>query len=171
MSEFLLFKTLGIADIGCSRFLKLGLQGTTVIFSCGDTGVEYRGSCCVNQGCANQNSSTAGNGKTFAPYFPASCPWVTAVGATQIVPGNPVTAPEVVAEQGTFFSGGGFSNVFEEPFYQKERLRYYYDHFKPNYTAAQSVLRSLFRCFDADGFLGTTIPRTRVVILTLQQTD
>ena len=40
------------------------------------------------------------NQTEFLPVFPASCPYVTAVGATYRV-------PEVVAE----FSGGGFSNI------------------------------------------------------------
>lgn len=116
--------------------MKLGLQGVTVVFSCGDTGVSYRNFCCNNPGCANQTTNVNAAGRTFFPYFPASCPWVTAVGATQIVAGNPVTAPEVVAQKGTI-SGGGFSNIFAEPFYQKNALRYYYDHFKPNYTSSQ----------------------------------
>jgi len=53
----------------------------------------------------------APGGKVFNPGFPVTCPFVTAVGATQINPGNPVTAPEGACEQ-VIFSGGGFSNIF-----------------------------------------------------------
>jgi hypothetical protein len=42
-------------------------------------------------------------------------------------------------------SGGGFSNVFPLPEYQKEALEYYYQHFEPNYTAQQSVCFSPYR--------------------------
>ena len=53
----------------------------------------------------------ASGGKVFNPGFPVTCPFVTAVGATQVNPGNPVTAPEGACEQ-VIFSGGGFSNIF-----------------------------------------------------------
>ncbi|KAF7361952.1 Tripeptidyl peptidase A [Mycena venus] len=43
----------------------------------------------------------------FDPDFPASCPYVTAVGGTTSLP-----------EKGVFFSGGGFSNYFPRPSYQ-----------------------------------------------------
>lgn len=69
------------------------------------------------------------SGTTFNPEFPvgnplqqsvidtnlssnqATCPFVTAVGATQINPGNTVNDPEGACEQ-VIFSGGGFSNIF-----------------------------------------------------------
>jgi hypothetical protein len=53
----------------------------------------------------------AKGGKVFNPGFPVTCPFVTAVGATQVNPGSPVTAPEGACEQ-VIFSGGGFSNIF-----------------------------------------------------------
>lgn len=68
------------------------------------------------------------NGTVFNPGFPvsplvletsncsylccqASCPFVTAVGATQVNPGSTVNDPEGACEQ-VIFSGGGFSNIF-----------------------------------------------------------
>ncbi|KAH9036021.1 peptidase S8/S53 domain-containing protein [Lactarius deliciosus] len=59
---------------------------------------------------ATQTSFTT-NGKNqtkFLPYFPASCPYVTAVGATTQI-------PEVAAHN----SGGGFSNYFQRPSWQR----------------------------------------------------
>jgi len=41
----------------------------------------------------------------------ATCPFVTAVGATQINPGSTVNDPEGACEQ-VILSGGGFSNIF-----------------------------------------------------------
>jgi tripeptidyl-peptidase-1 len=41
----------------------------------------------------------------------ATCPFVTAVGATQINPGSTINDPEGACEQ-AIFSGGGFSNIF-----------------------------------------------------------
>ena len=50
-------------------------------------------------------------GKVFNPGFPVTCPFVTAVGATQVNPGKTVNDPEGACEQ-VIFSGGGFSNIF-----------------------------------------------------------
>ena len=48
----------------------------------------------------------------FLPAFPASCPFVTAVGGTVGV--NPETAVS--------FSGGGFSNYFARPSYEDDAV-------------------------------------------------
>jgi tripeptidyl-peptidase-1 len=54
------------------------------------------------------------NRTTFLPTFPASCPWVTSVGATHAIP-----------EQGESFSSGGFSNYFSVPEYQSNATTAY----------------------------------------------
>ncbi|KAI0272273.1 subtilisin-like protein [Gloeopeniophorella convolvens] len=82
----------------CSLFAQLGAQGVSVLFSSGDSGVGD-GSCTTNDGT---------NRKQFIPNFPASCPFVTAVGGTTRV------NPEVAAS----LSSGGFSNYFARPSYQ-----------------------------------------------------
>ncbi|GJJ07192.1 hypothetical protein Clacol_001392 [Clathrus columnatus] len=82
----------------CNGFAQLGVMGSSVLFSSGDDGVGA-GECLANDG-----SDTI----RFQPNFPASCPYVTTVGAT--VKTNP--------EQATSFSGGGFSNYFAQPSYQ-----------------------------------------------------
>jgi tripeptidyl-peptidase-1 len=48
----------------------------------------------------------------FIPVFPASCPYVTAVGATQGF--NP--------EVSTNLTGGGFSDLFPRPWYQTQAV-------------------------------------------------
>lgn len=63
-------------------------------------------------------------------------PYVTSVGATQIVPGASVTAPEEACET-VIYSGGGFSNVFAMPSYQSSAVATYYKNHKPTYTATQ----------------------------------
>ncbi|KAG6841099.1 hypothetical protein C0991_001906 [Blastosporella zonata] len=69
------------------------------------------------------------NATHFTPSWPASCPWVTAVGGTQVIPGaEAVPGAEEVWNQeiipGFFESGGGgFSNRFAAPAYQKRAVQ------------------------------------------------
>jgi tripeptidyl-peptidase-1 len=76
--------------------------------------------------------------RRFSPLFPASCPFVTAVGATQVNP-NSMYEPESTCEQPAFnaYSGGGFSNVFPMPYYQEEAVGEYLKQHPPPYTAEQ----------------------------------
>ncbi|KAJ1462677.1 peptidase S8/S53 domain-containing protein [Pelagophyceae sp. CCMP2097] len=85
-----------LAQIGCAAaeqaavdddFVKLASRGVTIVFASGDSGSGY-------------------SGTTLYPSWPASSPWVTAVGGTRFVDQN-VTAPEMATDQ--FGSGGGFS--------------------------------------------------------------
>lgn len=97
----------------CNGFAALGARGVSVIFSSGDFGVGKTGFCYSNAG--NQT-------EMFLPTFPATCPYVTAVGATENF------SPEVaVSEEGPggFFSGGGFSNYFTAPSWQRAQINRY----------------------------------------------
>lgn len=78
------------------------------------------------------SNSLIGDSGMFNPSFPASCPYVTAVGATQIKANASVTQPEVAAES-VIYSGGGFSNVFDLPSYQADALKTYFADHKPSY--------------------------------------
>jgi tripeptidyl-peptidase-1 len=116
--------------------MKLGLAGTTIIYSSGDNGVAGNSAqCCTKAKCAGgtYNSGTRG---AFNPSLPSTCPYVTSVGATQIVPGASVTAPEEACET-VIYSGGGFSNVFAQPSYQASAVANYYATAKPSYKATQ----------------------------------
>jgi tripeptidyl-peptidase-1 len=84
----------------CNLLATLGTRGASVMFSSGDSGVGPD-TCETNNGT---------NKVIFQPAFPASCPFVTSVGATTGI------APEIAVNQ--FPSGGGFSNVFQQPSYQ-----------------------------------------------------
>jgi tripeptidyl-peptidase I len=77
--------------------MALGARGISVINASGDGGV--RG----NHDSLNQCTSN-----TFLPVFPATCPFVTAVGSTI----------GVQPERAINFTGGGFSNFFARPSYQ-----------------------------------------------------
>lgn len=54
----------------CRGFAELGARGVSVLFSAGDKGVAGRNGSCFPD-------------REFVPHFPASCPWVTAVGGTR----------------------------------------------------------------------------------------
>ena len=82
----------------CNLFAQLGARGKSIIFSSGDSGT---GDYCL--------SNDGKNTLKFQPQFPASCPYVTSVGATRYI------SPEVA----TFFSSGGFSNIWPRPLYQE----------------------------------------------------
>jgi subtilase family serine protease len=79
--------------------------------------------------------------------FPSTCPYVTSVGATQIPSGSTVSQPEVAC-QDVIFSGGGFSNQFKMPGYQKPVMAKWRA-YKPNYppsvwNSTNSVSHRLF---------------------------
>ena len=116
--------------------MKLGMAGTTVLYSSGDYGVAGNGGqCCTKAKCAGGTYNSGSSG-TFNPSFPGTCPYVTSVGATQIKPGASVTAPEEACET-VIYSGGGFSNVFPIPSYQSSAVKSYFTNHKPPYTATQ----------------------------------
>jgi len=100
----------------CDGFAALGARGVTVLFASGDEGVGKDGKCFSN---------AVGEGKRrkkmFLPTFPASCPYVTVVGGTR------GWEPEMVGfdARSGFASGGGFSNYFPRPAYQKEAVDRY----------------------------------------------
>ncbi|KAH9015660.1 subtilisin-like protein [Lactarius pseudohatsudake] len=84
----------------CDMFAKLGALGVSVLLSSGNDGI-------------GKGTWMEKNGKVrFLPRFPATCPYVTVVGGTTDY------EPEVAA----VFSGGGFSDHFERPPYQRQAV-------------------------------------------------
>ena len=77
--------------------LLIGARGVSLLFGSGDSGVA--GSNPETQSCVTNDGT---NATRFIPTFPAGCPFVTAVGATQGFD------PEVATTR--FASGGGFSD-------------------------------------------------------------
>jgi len=106
--------------------MKLGMQGVSIILASGDSGVAARSTDDGNSdGCL-------GTGEVFNPDFPASCPYITAVGATYLPTGANVYKDQEVAVT-RFPSGGGFSNIHPRPSYQDSTLNSYFTNFDPGY--------------------------------------
>jgi tripeptidyl-peptidase I len=104
----------------CQQFAQLGARGVSLLFGSGDNGVGTDQTCFSNDGK---------NTRMFLPSFPASCPYVTTVGATHQF------EPEVVAYSASqeFASGGGFSNYFRRPQYQDTQVLWYIKDLKGQY--------------------------------------
>lgn len=83
------------AERVCSLFGVLTARGTSVLGASGDGGAK---------GARNSSCRTWGGNDVTMAVFPATCPWVTAVGATR----NQGDPPA-----GAALSGGGFSLYFE----------------------------------------------------------
>lgn len=114
--------------------MKLGLMGVTVLYSSGDYGVAGNSGQCIIPATGEFGNGT--DATRFNPSFPGGCPYITSVGATQVNPNSTVFEPESAAEQ-HIFSGGGFSNVFTMPTYQKTAVQNYFKNHKPSYTSVQ----------------------------------
>ncbi|KAI8938687.1 hypothetical protein NX059_004554 [Plenodomus lindquistii] len=101
------------AERVCKQFAQVGARGTTLFFSSGDRGLGGTDTCYSNDGK---------NTYQFSPSFPASCPYVTTVGATMnFEPEESAYRPSRNTTAGfrdLYSSGSGFSNYFERPKYQ-----------------------------------------------------
>jgi len=94
------------AKRACNGFAQLGARGVSLTFSSGDGGVGDGDDDPATQTCFSNDGK---NVTRFIPLFPPACPFVTSVGGTIHIP-----------ETAVFFSGGGFSNVFDRPSFQNE---------------------------------------------------
>merc|ERR1712178_408970 len=88
------------------QFQKLGAQGVSVLFASGDQGVVGR-------------TGKTRDGK-YHPDFPAASPYITAVGGTDLA-----TKSVIGAEKAWSDGGGGFSDHFAVPDYQKDAVTAY----------------------------------------------
>jgi tripeptidyl-peptidase-1 len=136
----------------CAEWMKLALQGTTIVMSSGDSGVG--GTRCAGA-----------SGKIFEPDFASTCPYVLSVGSTEWDKfnttsgkdeqnsgkdeqnsgkgkGGPSTAGKKLNEVATlrFPSGGGFSNVFPRPSYQKNAVSHYLEHVDLGFEGYNAVV-------------------------------
>lgn len=98
------------ANMTCSLYAQLGARGVSMLFSSGDTGAGYY--------CARNDEKYT---PRFEATWPASCPFVTAVGGTYAM--NP--------ERAVSFSGGGFSEFFPRLAYQDEAVPRYIESMDP----------------------------------------
>jgi len=95
--------------------MKLGVRGVTILASSGDDGAVSP--------TASRDSMRCG----YNPSFPATSPYVTAVGGTM---GPENHTPEVVCQSdkgGIITSGGGFSTIYATPQWQRKQIQSYLD--------------------------------------------
>ncbi|PYH95640.1 subtilisin-like protein [Aspergillus ellipticus CBS 707.79] len=110
----------------CNEFLKLALQGHSILFASGDYGVASFA------GDGDENGCLGPEGKIFNPQYPSNCPYVTSVGGTMLYGYQTVNDSESVMHAnlgGTasnFSTSGGFSNYFPQPSYQKAAVEKYF---------------------------------------------
>ncbi|KAF8262587.1 subtilisin-like protein [Lactarius quietus] len=110
------------AEYLCYLYAQLGARGVSVLFATGNGGVG-RGNCITRDGSVR-----------FIPSFPASCPWVTAVGGTT----------GFQPEWGWDFSGGGFSDYFERPIYQQRAVATFFQDLGTQYQGLYKRVHLLF---------------------------
>lgn len=110
----------------CNMMGQVGTRGVSLLFSSGDNG-------------PNGDQPTGTHQQIFEPEFPASCPWVTAVGGTTNLADETAATKETIRVTGRLgytASGGGFSNVFSTPDYQKTVVDAYVgNHVPASYTS------------------------------------
>jgi tripeptidyl-peptidase-1 len=134
---------LSFAKRVCSLYAQLGARGVSVLHASGDGGVT--GST-VNGYCeANDGKKTV----RMLPTFPASCPYVTAVGATQ-----PSTKLGFAEEVVSPYSSGGFSDYFKRPSWQAAQVTNYLKQSKVEKTFA-NLFSSTGRAYPDISLLGT----------------
>lgn len=107
----------------CAEYAKLGLLGITVLYCTGDNGVAgFLGVC------LNPDGTQSASGTLFNPTFPATCPYITSVGATMMKANASVDdpQPEQACEE-VIYSSGGFSNYFAIPDYQVDAISNWMD--------------------------------------------
>lgn len=116
----------------CAEIMKLGLQGTTVVMATGDHGVGPTD---------GETTCTGYTGKVFTPQENVVCPYVLAVGATELVEASGNTSsPQFIERAPTDFgSGGGFSNFFDTPSYQANHVKNYFNNVTLNFTGYNDI--------------------------------
>lgn len=106
-----------VMDAFNTEVMKLGLMGVSVFVSSGDDGVGSR---------SWTNTSQCG----YVASFPATSPYVTAVGATSAYSWEKPGQGEIVCQMnvmgGVITSGGGFSEHNEMPDWQRDAISQYF---------------------------------------------
>jgi tripeptidyl-peptidase I len=111
----------------CNEWMKLALQGVTIVNAAGDTGVGIPGFC------------SGPNSNIFQPEFISSCPYILSVGGTQFIKPNGTCDqpyPKLIEEGSTdVYTSGGFSNIFPRPSYQDSAVTHYLNTVKLPFTS------------------------------------
>ncbi|KAJ4268919.1 hypothetical protein NW762_002990 [Fusarium torreyae] len=132
----------------CHEWMKLALRGVTVLVASGDRGVQGDMSCAANPYDKKKEA--------FNALFPGSCPYVTAVGATQVnFTGTRSQEVAVYDPKHNFYSGGGFSNINAQPAYQRKAVANYLASNDPHYP--KGTYNSSGRAFPDVALLGANV--------------
>ncbi|TGJ88447.1 hypothetical protein E0Z10_g268 [Xylaria hypoxylon] len=102
----------------CAEIMKLGLQGSTIMIASGDSGVAGFATYANPTGCMGPNHDV------FNPQFLATCPYILSVGSTYL-PTNRTAGQDEEVATSRFRSGGGFSNIYDAPEWQRETVEKY----------------------------------------------
>ncbi|KAL1654284.1 hypothetical protein SLS61_003289 [Didymella pomorum] len=141
----------------CREWMKLALQGVSVIFASGDSGVANRYNSGYNNSCLNSEYGYVDeNGTRFSPSFPANCPYITSVGATTLLNSSIYGGEKAVASPNgplSYYSGGGFSSVFPRPSYQDKAVKNYLKKYSPK-GYNESIFNSSGRAYPDVSALG-----------------
>jgi len=103
-----------ILDNFDTELIKLGLMGITVVVATGDDGV------------ANFQARSSKSSCGYNPSYPASSPYVTAVGATQGIETGTEEIACTSTTGGLITTGGGFSTHYEQPSWQAAAVDQYF---------------------------------------------
>lgn len=112
--------------------MKLGMQGVSIVLASGDSGVAGPA------GDGGNADGCLGTGQIFNPDFPATCPYITTVGATYLPSGASVQS-DAETTVTRFGSGGGFSNIYPMPDYQKSAVQAYLTNDPPPYASYSGI--------------------------------
>ena len=110
--------TASVMEATNAEAMKLGLLGGSIFVSSGDDGV-------------TNYATTSKLGCAYNPSYPATCPYVTAVGATYAsswaAPGEGEIVCQSNVDDAVITSGGGFSATFAAPNYTASAVAGYFD--------------------------------------------
>ncbi|EME38878.1 hypothetical protein DOTSEDRAFT_139747, partial [Dothistroma septosporum NZE10] len=116
----------------CIEMAAIGLRGVTLVFSSGNNG-------------ANGQDGNSQHKSVFEPNFPASCPWVLAVGGTTNLADEEAATKQTIpatSRLGFTASGGGFSNYFSVPSWQANHTSNYIKDYVPDDYRTKSGFNS-----------------------------
>ena len=117
-----IFMNDAILDLFSVEMIKLGLRGITVIAASGDDGVA---GFLLRSGTGNSLSQCG-----MYASFPASCPYVTSIGATSGAEMQDTSTTEIASSARTgqaITTGGGFSNYYSILSWQSSAVNTYID--------------------------------------------
>jgi len=103
-------KDFGLVTAFNNEAMKLGARGVSIFVASGDGGV------CDGHGFTDC---------VYRPVFPASSPYVTAVGGTMGPESNVPERVSNIADSGSYTAGGGFSERFPRPAWQRQAVSGY----------------------------------------------